>query len=73
MGKGKRAIRKLGKKHELCKAGIVTTRIQQCPVARCSDGPRQKCRERAAAVWLALGSKQVQQQSKSRRKGQVSW
>ena len=41
------------------KVRIVTTKIQQHPVARCSDGLRQKRRGRAAATWLALGSKQV--------------
>ena len=70
MGKGRRAIEKIGKKQELCKVGIVTT--SSSPVACCSDGPRQKCRGRVAAEWLALGSKQVQQQGKSRRKQQVS-
>jgi len=55
MGKGRRAIGNIGKKQELCKAGIVTTKIQQCPIACHSDGLRQKCRGRAAAAWLALG------------------
>jgi len=69
MGKGKWSI---GKKQELRKAGIVTTRIQQHPIACRSDGLRQKRKEKAAAAWPTLGSKQVQQQRKSRRKGQVS-
>ena len=42
MGKGKQAIEKIRKKQELRKAGIVTTKIQQCPIARHFDGPRQK-------------------------------
>ena len=58
-GKGKWAVGKIGKKQELHKVRIVTTKIQQHPVARCSDGLRQKRRGRAAATWLALGSKQV--------------
>ena len=62
----------MAKRQELRKAGLVTTEIQQRPIARHSDGPRQKCRGIAAAVWPALGSKQVQQQGKSRRKRQVS-
>ena len=57
MGKGRRQIEKIGKRQELCKVGIVTT--SSSPVACCSDGPRQKCRGRAAAVWLALGSTQA--------------
>jgi len=44
MGKGRQAIEKIGKKQEFHEAGIVTTRIQQCPIACRSDGPRQKCR-----------------------------
>jgi len=54
MGKGKQAIEKVGKKQELCKVGIVTTKIQQHPVAHHSDGPRQKCRGRAAAELAGL-------------------
>ena len=45
MGKGKQATGKIGKKQELRKVGIVTTKIQQCPIARCSDGLRHKRRE----------------------------
>ena len=37
MGKGKQAV---GKKQELCKAGIVT-KIQQHPFAHHYDSPRQ--------------------------------
>ena len=60
MEKGRWAIEKIEKKQELHKAGIVTTKIQQRPVACRSDGPRQKRRGRAAAsAWLALGSKQI--------------
>jgi len=58
--KRKMAIEKIGKKQELCKAGIVTIRIQQCPTACRSDGSRQMHKGRAAAEWLALGSKQVE-------------
>ena len=72
MEKGKWVIEKVGKKQELCREGIVTTMIQQHPIARCSNGPKQKRRGRVAAVWPALGSKQVQRQGKSRRKRQVS-
>jgi len=46
MGKGKQVI---GKEQELCKVGIVTTKIQQHPIACHSDGPRQKHRGRRAA------------------------
>jgi len=60
MGKGRQAIEKTGKKKELHKVGIVTTKIQQCPISCCSYGPGQKHMWRAAAAWLALGSKQVQ-------------
>ena len=62
---------KIGKKQELCKVGIVTTKIQKHPVSHHSNGLRQKHRGRAAK-WPALGSEQVQQQRKSRRKRQVS-
>ena len=62
----------MGKNQELHKAGIVTTKIQQCLVACHSDGPRQKHRGRAAAAQPALGNKQVQRQCKSRMKRQVS-
>jgi len=61
MGKGRRQIEKIGKRQELCKVGIVTT--SSSPVACCSDGPRQKCRGRAAAEWPALGSKQVERRA----------
>jgi len=54
VGKGKRAIGKIGKKQELRKAEIVTPKLQQCPAARCSDGPRQNCRGRAAALSACL-------------------
>jgi len=40
MGKGKWAIGKIGKEQELCKVGIVTTKIQQHPIACHSNGPR---------------------------------
>jgi len=72
MGKGNWATAKIGKKQELCKVGTATTKIQQCPIACCSNGPRQKHRGREAGAWLALGSKQVQWQNKCRRKWQVS-
>jgi len=48
MGKGKRAIEKIGKEKELHEVGIITTKIQQRPIACNSGGPRaiqeQKCR-----------------------------
>ena len=70
MGKGRRVIEKIGKRQELCKAEIVTTRIQQCPIACCSDDQRQKCRGRAAAAWPILGSKKVQVPGRSRKEAQ---
>ena len=65
MGKGRRAIEKIGKKQELRKVGIVTTRIQQrsrCTTFRWSEveaagGERE-------AAWPALGSKQVAEGSR---------
>lgn len=59
MGKGRRVIEKIGKKQTLHKVGIVATKIQQQPVACCSDYLRQKCRGRAAAAWPAIGSRKV--------------
>ena len=44
VGKGKQAIGKIGEKQELHKVGIVTTKIQQHPTARHSDGRKQKQR-----------------------------
>ena len=44
MGKGKWVIKKIGKKQELCKVGIVTIKILQHPIAHCTNGPRQKHR-----------------------------
>lgn len=55
-------IGKIEKKQELRKVGIVTTKIQQHPVAWRSVGSRQKRKGRAAAAWLALGSKPVERQ-----------
>jgi len=48
VGKGKQVIGKVGEEQEVRKAGIVTTKIQQHPTARRSDGPRQKRGGRAA-------------------------
>jgi len=38
MAKGKQEVEMTGKKQELCKVGIVTTKIQQCPIAYHSNG-----------------------------------
>ena len=53
-GEGRAGDRKDRKKHELCKAGIVTTKIQQRSAARRSDGPRPKGRssEGAGTGWV---------------------
>ena len=53
MGKGKWVIGKIGRKQELYKVGIVTTKIQQHPIACLSDGPRQKCPLRFCSSSMA--------------------
>ena len=68
MGKGRQAVEKIGKKQELRKARIVTTRIQQ--QSSCTPFQRSEAKAQgraAAAAWPALGSKQV-----PRRSGRVS-
>lgn len=50
MGKRKQVIEKIEKKKELCKKGIVTTKIQQRPVAHRSDGLRQENGESSSRV-----------------------
>ena len=74
-GKGKWVIEKTGKRQELHKAGIVTTRVQHHPVACRSDGLRQKAHGESsssvAGLWQQAGTRK-KRQGKSRRKGQVS-
>ena len=56
------------------KAGIVTTKIQQNPVACHSDGLRQKCRGESSSVARLRQQEgtRKKQQGKSTRKQQVS-
>ena len=75
MGKCRQAIRKIGKKQELHKAGIVITRIQQCSYCmlfRWSDAKEQGKRSSSMAGLGQQAGTRKKQQGKSRRRQQVS-
>ena len=68
MGKGRRAIEKIGKKQELCKAGIVTTRIQQQSHCMPSGWPEAKVEGESNSSMASHG-----QQAGSRKKSQSQY
>ena len=70
MGKGRRVIEKMGKKQELRKVGIVTTRIQQQSCCMTFRWSGEKAQGRAAAAWPVVDSKKVQVPGMSRKKPQ---
>ena len=75
MRKRRRAIEKIGKKQELHKAGIVTTKIQQrshCTLFRWSEAKMQGESSSSVASLRQQAGTRKKWQGKSRRRQQVS-
>jgi len=55
MGKERQAIEKIGKKQELCKTGIVTTRVQQRSRCMMFQRSRTKAQRESSSSMAGLG------------------